>query len=119
MLRVRRQFPAQLTGQSLRTAKRWTRVRIGEQAMTRNQRDLSETDEQELTSFAQRGGRYGERARVVLMSAQGQAAGDVARELGLTVPTVYKWRKRFRLEGAKGLRDRARPGQPRRLSPAR
>jgi transposase len=86
--------------------------------MMRKQGELSEADGKQLTEWVARGGRYAERAQVVLMSREGQPAEDVARALGLTVPTVYKWRKRFRQEGCAGLRDRARPGQPRRLTAA-
>jgi transposase len=62
--------------------------------------------------------RLAERAQVVLLSAEGHAAVRVAERLGVTVRTVYKWRQRFQLLGLEGLRDRARPGQPRRLSRA-
>lgn len=60
--------------------------------------------------------RLAERAQVVLLSAEGQPAARVAERLGVTVRTVYKWRRRFQVHGLEGLRDRARPGQPRRLS---
>lgn len=60
--------------------------------------------------------RLAERAQVVLLSAEGHAAVRVAERLGVTVRTVYKWRQRFQVHGLDGLRDRARPGQPRRLS---
>ncbi|MFT3922962.1 MAG: helix-turn-helix domain-containing protein [Myxococcales bacterium] len=60
--------------------------------------------------------RLAERAQVVLLSAEGHPAVRVAERLGVTVRTVYKWRQRFQAHGLEGLRDRARPGQPRRLS---
>jgi len=60
--------------------------------------------------------RLAERAQVVLLSAEGHPAVRVAERLGVTVRTVYKWRQRFHVHGVEGLRDRARPGQPRRLS---
>jgi len=36
----------------------------------------------------------------------------VAQDLGVSVPTVSKWRKRFAFWGRRGLLDRSRPGQP-------
>lgn len=59
------------------------------------------------------------RARVILLSASGHTASQVAAELGIGVPTVYKWCKRFRNAGLPGLVDLPRSGQPRRLSEER
>jgi transposase len=56
------------------------------------------------------------RARIVLLSAAGRSAAEVGTELGVGVPTVYKWCKRFRSAGVAGLLDLPRSGQPRRLS---
>lgn len=36
----------------------------------------------------------------------------VARELGVSLATVSKWRQRFSLWGLRGLRDQPRPGKP-------
>ena len=36
----------------------------------------------------------------------------MARELGVSIPTVSKWRKRFALWGLRGLRDEPRSGKP-------
>jgi transposase len=36
----------------------------------------------------------------------------VARELGLSIPTVDKWRRRFSLFGLRGLWDQPRTGKP-------
>jgi transposase len=60
-------------------------------------------------------GRRSERAKVVLLSAKGLLPDQVAAELGITLRTVYKWRERFLRSGVSGLKDRPRPGQPRRL----
>jgi transposase len=59
------------------------------------------------------------RARIILLSAAGQSAAEVGAELGVGVPTVYKWCKRFRAAGVNGLVDLPRSGQPRRLSEER
>jgi transposase len=57
-----------------------------------------------------------ERARIILLSAEGLSAATIADRLGLVRLTVYKWRQRYTHAGVAGLRDRPRPGQPRRLS---
>ena len=52
----------------------------------------------------------GERARIVLACLQGKEIQQVAREIGTSIPTVSKWRRRFAQNGMSGLRDRARRG---------
>ncbi len=51
----------------------------------------------------------------------GHRPGEVAKQLGVSRPTVYKWVRRFRAEGEAGLADRSsRPHRmPRRTSPER
>src|ERR1700688_2601019 len=53
-----------------------------------------------------------ERARIILASLEGKEIQKVARELGVSIPTVTKWRKRFALWGLRGLLDRPRTGKP-------
>jgi transposase len=53
-----------------------------------------------------------ERARIILASLEGKEIQQVAQELGVSIPTVTKWRKRFALWGLRGLQDQARPGKP-------
>ncbi|MEV0536343.1 IS630 family transposase [Kitasatospora sp. NPDC050463] len=53
------------------------------------------------------------RARTVLAAADGLANGAIARELGVSVNTVRKWRGRFAALGPDGLRAAARSGRPR------
>ena len=53
-----------------------------------------------------------ERARIVLACLEGKEIQQVARELGVSIPTVSKWRKNFAFWGLKGLFDRARSGKP-------
>ena len=56
------------------------------------------------------------RAQLILLLADGVAPIDIMAKLDVTRPTVFKWRKRFEQDGVEGLRDRARPGQPRKLT---
>jgi transposase len=53
-----------------------------------------------------------ERARIVLACLEGKQNQQVAQDLGVAVPTVGKWRKRFAFWGVRGLQDRPRPGKP-------
>ena len=53
-----------------------------------------------------------ERARIILACLEGKEIQEVARELGVSVPSVSKWRRRFSLWGLRGLFDRPRPGKP-------
>lgn len=57
-----------------------------------------------------------QRARVVLLSHEGVTAERVSEQLGVARVTVYKWRKRFRALGLRGLHDLPRSGQPRKLA---
>jgi len=53
-----------------------------------------------------------ERARIILAGLEGKQIQQVARELGVSIPTVSKWRQSFALWGLKGLLDRPRSGKP-------
>lgn len=53
-----------------------------------------------------------ERARIVLACLEGKEIQQVAREVGTSIPTASKWRRRFAEGGVNGLRDRARSGKP-------
>jgi transposase len=53
------------------------------------------------------------RARIILRAAEGAAHVAIADELGVSVPTVLLWRRRFRESGLAGLADSPHPGRPR------
>jgi putative transposase len=56
------------------------------------------------------------RARIVLLSDQGVTNQEISHRLGLSMPTVKKWRDRFITCGLEGLYDELRPGRPRSIS---
>jgi transposase len=58
---------------------------------------------------------YVERARIVLAVADGRGTSGTAREVGVSRPTVIKWRDRFRAHGLEGLEDEPRSGRPKRI----
>ncbi len=58
--------------------------------------------------------RLAERARIVLLAAQGQATATIAQTLRTRPARVAKWRTRFARERLAGLRDAPRPGARRR-----
>jgi transposase len=55
---------------------------------------------------------YALRCKIVLASADGVTNTDIARRLGISMPTVGKWRKRFLDYRVAGLVDEPRPGRP-------
>jgi transposase len=56
------------------------------------------------------------RCRIVLECAKGQTNRAVARRVGVSEPTVSKWRRRFIAERLGGLHDEPRPGVPRSIT---
>jgi hypothetical protein len=61
---------------------------------------------------------HAERARVVLAIADGAGTSQAARLVGVSRPTVIKWRDRFLAHGLAGLDDHARSGRPKRIDDA-
>ena len=59
-----------------------------------------------------------ERALIVLSVAQGIGVSGTARALGVSRPTVIKWRERFTADGIDGLADLARSGRPKTIDDA-
>ena len=54
-----------------------------------------------------------ERARIVLLAAEGLTGPQIAERVGCTEPTVIKWRRQYAQAGLAGLEDAPRPGGPR------
>jgi len=54
-----------------------------------------------------------QRARIVLLAADGVGTNEIARRAGVSKPTVILWKKRYAAEGTGGLEDRPKPGKPR------
>lgn len=57
--------------------------------------------------------RIGQRARIILLSADGLKNGEVAERAGCSPATVTKWRRRWFEEGLDGMSDAPRSGPPR------
>ncbi|HEY2723122.1 MAG TPA: helix-turn-helix domain-containing protein [Pseudonocardiaceae bacterium] len=53
-----------------------------------------------------------QRARIVLLAADGLANAEIARRTGSTSPTVLAWRNRYRKGGISALVDQPRTGRP-------
>jgi transposase len=80
---------------------------------------LTDEERETLTRWARRAKssqRLAIRSRVVLECATGATNGQVAQRLGVSRPTVGKWRSRFVAERLDGLIDEPRPGAPRTIT---
>jgi transposase len=55
---------------------------------------------------------YALRCKIVLACSKGATNTQVAADLGVSMPTVGKWRKRFIEHRLAGLADETRPGRP-------
>src|SRR3954467_4952007 len=78
-------------------------------------RELTDQERQELEQLAgsrTTEARLVERARIVLAAAQGRGPSAIARDLGISRPTVYTWIKRFNAQGVAALPDQPRSGRP-------
>ena len=58
------------------------------------------------------------RARIVMLAADGMANTRISEDVGVSVPTVLKWRSRYLQDGLDGLLDAQRPGRPRHVDHA-
>jgi len=83
---------------------------------------LSDDERMQLQSFARSRSlpaALGNRARLVLASAEGEPNSAIAERLKMTKQTVGKWRTRFIERRIAGLYDDVRPGQPRTIDDER
>jgi transposase len=81
--------------------------------------ELSKEERQQLEALVRRrrvAKADAQRARVVLLSAEGCMGKDIAQRVGLSEPTVVKWRRRFLTHRCLGLSELPRSGAPRRVS---
>ena len=53
-----------------------------------------------------------QRARIVLLAAEGLPNAEIARRVGASRPTVICWRDRYAAGGVGALEDRDRSGRP-------
>ena len=53
-----------------------------------------------------------QRARIVLLAAQGVPNAEIARRVGVSRPTVIQWRNRYEVGGISALGDLDRSGRP-------
>src|SRR6266851_2466653 len=76
---------------------------------------VPDSDRVKLERMARdRGGpaRVAERARIVLLAAEGLTGPQIAERVGCSEPTVVKWRRQYAEAGLAGLADAPRPGGP-------
>ena len=77
--------------------------------------ELSDEDRATLASWTRSrtlSAGHAERARIVLAVADGAGTSGAARQIGVSRPTVIKWRDRFAAHGLAGLDDEKRTGRP-------
>jgi len=58
------------------------------------------------------------RSKIVLMAGEGLPNAEIARQLGYSRYTAWRWRKRFGNGRVVGLKSKPRPGRPRSFSPS-
>ena len=82
---------------------------------------ISDEDRLTLTSWTRSStvfAGHAERAAIVLACAGGSGTSEAARRLGVSRPTVIKWRDRFARHGIAGLGDEPRSGRPKQVDDA-
>jgi transposase len=81
--------------------------------------DADRVELERLTRSSSVSAGLAQRARIVLLAGQGVANARIAAQVGVSVPTVLKWRGRFARTALAGLSDEARSGRPRQVDRAR
>jgi transposase len=67
-----------------------------------------------IRSSAVRAG-LAQRARIVLLAADGVSHTEIAELAGVSRPTVISWRQRYERSGLRGVEDQPRSGRPRQI----
>lgn len=81
--------------------------------------ELTESERETLGRWARRrrsSAGLAQRSRIVLECAKGESNTAVAERVGVSIPTVRRWRGRFAERRLDGLLDEPRPGQPRKVT---
>ncbi len=82
--------------------------------------DVPGCDREELASWTRspslRAG-LAQRARIVLLAADGMGTAEIVRRVGLSKPAVIGWKRRYAEDGIAGLDDRPKSGRPRVIDP--
>jgi transposase len=58
-----------------------------------------------------------QRARIVLLAADGVGTGDIVHRVGVSKPAVIRWKRRYAADGLAGLDDRPKSGRPPTIDP--
>lgn len=81
--------------------------------------ELSQEQREVLTRWSRRrrsSAGLAQRARAILLAAEGLGPTQVAERVGCSITSAGKWRQRFEADGLSGLSDEYRPGRPRSVS---
>src|SRR5664279_1438552 len=60
-----------------------------------------------------------QRARIVLLAADGVGTGEIVHRVGVSKPAVIRWKRRYAEQGLGGLDDRPKSGRPATIDPMR
>jgi transposase len=58
-----------------------------------------------------------QRARIVLLAADGVGTGEIVHRVGVSKPAVIRWKRRYASDGLAGLDDKPKSGRPPRIDP--
>jgi len=81
---------------------------------------LSSQEKEILTLWTRSGkteSRLADRAKMILLAAEGQTTQNIAQQLNTRSARVSRWRTRFALQGIEGLYDAGREGTPKKYDP--
>jgi transposase len=76
---------------------------------------LTQSEQMELQSWSRSmkmDYRYVQRAKIILMCAQGSKYDEIIKKLQITRPVISKWKSRFVKKRLEGLKDAPRTGKP-------